>query len=238
VSTQRTNDILAELRHSGPYMLPGDVPRRLTELCLTALSVTGVGLVWMTEDGPGAMLAATDGPAEALEDLQFSLGEGPCVDSSSTGRMVLEPDLALTAPDRWPRFTAGALDAGVRAIFTFPLQIGRVRVGVLEIYRDRAGPLDRGELAEAWAFADAATTVLLQRQAQGDAHEILPLLADAIENRTEVHQATGMVAVQAHVSLANGLMMLRAHAYAAQRPVVEVASDVVSGVVTFEPAQA
>ena len=63
----------------------------------------------MTERGPAGTIAATDGPAAELEDLQFTLGEGPCVDASETGRPVLQPDLAATAPQRWPAFAGGAL---------------------------------------------------------------------------------------------------------------------------------
>ena len=65
-----------------------------------------------------------------MEDLQFTFGEGPCVECSRTGRPVLQPDLARTGPDRWPGFSAGALEAGIRAIFAWPLRVGGIRLGV------------------------------------------------------------------------------------------------------------
>jgi GAF domain len=189
----------------------------------------------MTDSGPGSILAATDGAARVMEELQFTLGEGPCVEASRQRRPVLQPELERTAPQRWPAFAAGALEAGIRAIFALPLQVGGIPVGVLDLYRDTAGPLDVGELAEALAFADAATTILLHMQADSGAQVMDPALLALIEDRAEVHQATGMVSVQAVLGLAEALLLLRAHAYSTERPIIDVARDVVARILRFSP---
>jgi len=72
-----------------------ELPVQLLRACSDALPVTGAGLALMTERGPAGTLAATDGPATELEELQFTLGEGPCVDASTSGRPALHPDLAV-----------------------------------------------------------------------------------------------------------------------------------------------
>jgi hypothetical protein len=205
------------------------LPTSLATACVRSLPVSGVGLALMTDEGPAGIIAATDGAARELEELQFTLGEGPCVDASQTGRPVLQPDLARTAPLRWPGFAGGALEAGVRAVFAFPLRVGAIRVGVLDLYRDRAGPLSTDELAEALSFADAATLLLLHAQASTAPSSAVPVLDD----RAEVHQATGVVSVQAAVSLAEALVLLRARAYADQRPLGDLARDVLTGTVSF-----
>jgi GAF domain len=205
------------------------LPTSLAAACVRSLPVSGVGLALMTDDGPAGIIAATDGAAMELEELQFTLGEGPCVDASQTGRPVLQPDLARTAPLRWPAFAGGALEAGVRALFAFPLRVGAIRVGVLDLYRDRAGPLSTDELAEALSFADAATLLLLHEQANTAASSAVPVLDD----RAEVHQATGVVSVQAAVGLAEALVLLRARAFADQRPLGDLARDVLTGTVSF-----
>jgi hypothetical protein len=180
----------------------------------------------MTEDGPsGVVLAATDERAWQLEELQFALGEGPCVEASGGGRPVLEPDLVAAGSSRWPRFGAAVLDAGVRAVFAFPLRVGAIRVGVLDLYRDTPGPLAAPDLVEALAFADAATAMVLHMQDHDGAGSAL---TDPIDSRAEVHQATGMIMVQLDVSLAEALLRLRAHAYATGQTVAAVAADVVS----------
>jgi GAF domain-containing protein len=231
MATVRVAQILSGIADGG---LGGTgLPERLVAACALALPVTGVGLVLMTDTGPAGMIAVTDGPAATMEDLQFTLGEGPCVTSSHTGRPVLVPDLARTGPGRWPGFSAGALAVGVCAIFAFPLRVGGIRVGVLDLYRDQAGALTDDELADALSFADAATAILLHLQeyglADGDGVTAIPV----IEDRAEVHQATGMIAIQADVSMAQALVLLRARAFAAEEPVIAVARGVIARKVGF-----
>jgi hypothetical protein len=209
------------------------MPASLVDMCARALPISGVGLALMTDDGPAGTVAATDGSALELEDLQFSLGEGPCVDASRSGRPVLQPDLGTTARQRWPVFAAGAEDAGLAAVFAFPLGVGGIRVGVLDLYRTTAGILSDEELADALCFADAATALLLHLQAHDAGVELPVGSLTVLDDRAEVHQATGVVSVQAAVSLQDALHLLRARAYAEQRPIGQLAQDVVNGVVDF-----
>ena len=208
------------------------LPDSLVRLCARTLPVSGVGLALMTDDGPAGTVAASDGGALQLEELQFTLGQGPCVDASRTGRPVLVPDLADTSTRSWPKFTTGAHTAGLRAVFAFPLQVGGIRLGVLDLYRDTAGELSGAELTDALTFADAATHILLDLQARDNAGGIPPPHALAVlDDRAEVHQATGVISVRAGVSLAQALALLRARAYADELPIGDLARDVLDGVV-------
>jgi hypothetical protein len=219
-----------------------ELPARLCAACLSALPVSGVGVALMTVDGPsGVVLAATDERARQLEELQFALGEGPCVEASGGGRPVLVPDVADVGADRgmagssrWPRFGVAVADAGIQAVFAFPLRVGGIRVGVLDLYRDSPGRLTAAEVVEALAFADAATEVVLHMQ-DNAMHDGEPAaLVGAIERRAVVHQATGMIAIQLSVSLAEALLRLRAHAYASRRTVSAIAADVVDRRLRFD----
>jgi len=122
VTSVRVAEILAGVAEGSPAA--SRLPDLLVQAGAQALPVTGVGMVLMTDAGPAGIVAASDGPAATMEELQYTLGEGPCVDSSGTGRPVLQPDLEVSGPARWPGFSAGALDAGIRAIFAFPLRVG------------------------------------------------------------------------------------------------------------------
>lgn len=247
----RVRTILLELTRDGGAL--ADLPQGLVELCSRALPVTGVGLALMTnEDRPAGVVAASDGVAVVLEDLQFTLGEGPCVEASRSGRPVLVPDLAGPDPvlngARWPAFSAEAHASGVGAVFAFPLRIGGIRIGVLDLYRDRAGALEQDDLAAALAFADAATSLVLHLQTRQPVRsfpglheggtepttgELAPWSMPLAHDRAVVHQATGMISVTADVGVAEALVLLRARAYTDQRPVDAVASDVVAGRVRF-----
>src|SRR6476469_1176742 len=216
----------------------GVLPARLGAECLSALSVSGVGVALMTADGPsGAVVAATDGQARQLEELQFALGEGPCVEASGSGKPVLRPNLAADGSARWPRFGAAALEAGVHAMFAFPLRVGAIRVGVLDLYRDTPGPLSALELADALAFADAATVVVLHLQEHDEHGDVDTALTGPIESQAHVHQATGMITIQLGISLAEALLRLPTHAYAARRTVSAVAADVVGRRLHFDESE-
>lgn len=227
----RVSEILAEIQGSGAE--GRGLADRLVRVGRDSMDVTGVGLSLMTGAGPSAILAATEGAARVIEELQFSLGEGPCVESVNTGRPVFHGDLASTAGQLWPGFTPGALDAGVAAVFAFPLQVGAIALGALDLSRDAAGPLKEVDVREAMALAGAATALLLHLQlfsAPGDVHVDL---ADSLVDRAVVHQASGMVSVQIQAGLADALTVLRARAFASGRPIVDVARDVVARTMSF-----
>ena len=212
-----------------------DVTGQLRAICGTAaraLSASGVGLSVMATDGTYSMATASDPATERIEELQFTYGEGPCVDAFASSRPVLVPDLAADAMCRWPIYAPAIHDAGVRAVFAFPLQIGAVRLGALDVFRVRTGSLSRTELGEAFTFADRAVTTLLdgQERATDDADG----LDDALDNRIELFQAQGMVMVQLGVSLAEALTRIRAYAYAQDRRLTDVATDIVARRLHFD----
>lgn len=227
----RVAEILAEIQRSAAE--GSGLADRLVRVGRDAMGVTGVGLSLMTTAGPSAVLASTDGSARVIEELQFSLGEGPCVDSVRTGRPVLHDDLAGTALELWPGFTAGALDAGVAAVFAFPLQVGAITLGALDLCRDTVGPLEDVDVREAMALASAATALLLHLQMISGPGHVHVDLADSLVDRSVVHQASGMVSAQIESDLADALTVLRARAFASGRPLVEVARDVVARTLRF-----
>lgn len=230
----RVNQILATLLASDKGA--ETLPELLCAACLDALPVSGVGLALMSDDGHEGVVAATDGQARQLEELQFTVGEGPCLDASRDGRPVLQPDLSETGPRRWLIFGPAVLDSGVAALFAFPLQVGAIRLGVLDIYRTTTGSLNAGQLAEALAFADAAVLVLLHLQEQVNPGEGLhPELIDASGWHSEIHQSTGFIAVQAAVGLTEALLILRARAFSDNRPILDVARDVLARRLKFRP---
>jgi len=210
------------------------LPERLCQDCAATLPVNGVGLALMNDAGHQGVIAATDGSATLMEDLQFTLGEGPCMDASRERRPVLQPDLAQTADTRWPGFGPAVLEAGIAAIFAFPLQVGAIRLGILDLYRATPGNLDAEQLAGTLAYADAAVIILLHLQSKMTPGQGLhPQLGDPLDSRAEIHQATGVIAVQAVVGLTEALLLLRAHAYAADRPLLKIARDVLTGTLRF-----
>jgi hypothetical protein len=169
-----------------------------------------------------------------MEETQYTLGEGPCVDAYNLERPVIEPDLAAPETPRWPLFSPVALQAGARAVFAFPLRTGAVRLGALGLHRDTAGPLTNDEHADALVVADAATRAVLALQANASPSELATEIETGRNWRLVVHQACGMVSVQLGVSLAEALVRLRGYAFAVDRPIDEIAKGVVARRLLFD----
>lgn len=193
----------------------------------------GAGIMLMSGDVPRGTVATTDEVAALIEDLQFTLGEGPCIDAYHHERPVLEPHLASPVTGRWPGFTPGAVAAGVGAIFGFPLTVGSVRLGALNLYRRRPGPLSDDEHADALVMAEVLGEALLALQAEAPEGLVGAGLEANANFRHVVAQAAGMVSAQLDVSVAQAMIRLRSYAFAHDRPIDAVAGDVVARTLRF-----
>jgi hypothetical protein len=201
---------------------------RLGEVCADVTAMTGAGIMLMSDDLPAGSVCATNEVSALIEDLQFTLGEGPCVDAFTEGRPVLEPDLAHPAVRRWPAFSRVVVNAGARAVFGFPLQVGAVRLGALNLYRDRSGALSDDQHADALVMADVAAHCVLAMQSHAPPDAVAAELDVAADFHLVVHQASGMVAAQLGVSVADALIRLRAYVFAHDLTLTAVAEAVVA----------
>lgn len=208
--------------------------QRLCRAASTALSATGVGVTVMASEGHPATVAASDARSATIEDLQVTVGEGPCIDAYTTGRPVFAADLAVAARVRWPGYAPAAQEHGVQAAFAFPLQVGAVRLGALDVYRDEPGGLSPEAITQALTFADAAMTGLLDAQQRANEDIDAPSLDDALDNQFELYQAQGMVAILLGVSLHEAMIRIRGYAYAHSRPLGDVADDIVARNIVLE----
>ncbi|UGT61000.1 GAF and ANTAR domain-containing protein [Nocardia asteroides] len=186
------------------------------------------------------LVYATDAMAQQIDELQFTVGEGPCVDTYRHDRSELWPDLAAVAAGaRWPAFSADALGLGVRAVFAFPVPGDRGAIGVMELYRSTPGALSARERQSAGACAEVVGATLREewerrirvaggvRGAVDAAVEREEGAADGF-SRSVVFNAAGMVAVQLAIGPDEALSRLRAYAYARGRSISGVAADIVA----------
>jgi GAF domain-containing protein len=208
--------------------------KRLCAVCAEVTGMTGAGIMLMSGETSRGSVCTTDAVSALIERLQFDLGEGPCVDAHNHGRPVLEPDLAQPDTARWLGFRAPAVDAGVRAVFGFPLRVGAVRLGALNLYRSEAGVLTDEQHADALVMADVAAQAVLLLQSDAPPGRLAAELEVGADFRYVVHQACGMVAAQLGVNVGQALIRLRAHAFGHDRALTEVAEDVVARKLRFD----
>jgi hypothetical protein len=142
--------------------------------------------------------------------------------------MVAEPDLAGSTNTRWPNYTPSALVLGACAVFAFPLRIEASTVGVLTLYHDIAGMLTNDQAADSGVLARMLPEIMASIQAQAPRPLPAEVLSDADAHRAEVHQASGTLAVQLGIDVDEALLRIRAHAYAANQTVADVACEILA----------
>ena len=157
----RLGRILAELSAGGQGLVLCPAVRGVPGIA----GVTGAGVMLMSGEIPRGSLCTSDGVSQVIEELQYTLGEGPCVDAYLQDTVVAEPDLADPVTRRWPVFSPPAAQAGARAVFRFPLRVGTVHLGALNLYRDRPGPLSGDQHADVLVVAGVAARWVLEAQA-------------------------------------------------------------------------
>jgi hypothetical protein len=177
---------------------------------------------------PRGSICTTDAVSATLEDLQYTLGEGPCVDAYNHDRPVLEPNLARPKASRWLAFTPPAVEAGARAVFGFPMQVGAARLGAVNFYRDQPGPLTVDQHADALVMANVAATAVLAMQADAPPGALASEVEVVANFHLVVHQAAGMVSEQLGISIAEALIRLRGHAFGTASLLADVAEAVVA----------
>jgi hypothetical protein len=206
--------------------------------CVGLLGVDGAAISLMHEGASRGTFGSSGELAGRLDELEFTLGEGPCLDTVADGRPVLVADLAGDGEQRWPAFTGAVLDAGVRAVFALPVVIAAVRVGAMNVFRYQPGPLSPDALGGLAHAADLAALPLLDLMGQDSAIRAAGATGDVWSElvsleRVEVYQATGMIMSQIDIDAAQALVRLRAHAYAHDQTATEVAQAVVERRLSF-----
>jgi GAF domain len=207
---------------------------RLCAVCAEITEMSGAGIMLLADDRPRGSVCTTDEVSAQIEDLQYTLGEGPCVDAHRHHAPVLEPDLASPAVVRWVDFSRSAVAAGARAVFGFPVAIGEIRVGALNLYRNRPGPLTAVQHADALMVAQVAARSIITMQAGAVPGQLGPALEAGGNFRFVVHQAAGMVAVQLGVPVDEALLRIRAHAFSTEATVAETAEAVIDRRLRFD----
>ncbi|MFI6034108.1 GAF and ANTAR domain-containing protein [Streptomyces sp. NPDC051315] len=216
---------------------PGEVPERLCAAAVRLLPVSGAS-VSLRGDGMPVPLSASSERAAHLMEVQATLGDGPCLRAAETGAPVFACDLtAGRDASRWPVFAQQAAAAGVGAVYALPLGDRSVCVGTLDLYRDVPGELAADDIRTARFVADVLTVALMalprgeEAGRLGDGLWLSPLATD----HDEVYQAVGMVMAQRGVASDEALALLRAHAFAEGRTVLDMAHDVVARSTRFDP---
>ncbi|WP_404199137.1 GAF and ANTAR domain-containing protein [Streptomyces tauricus] len=194
--------------------------------CAHVLGVDGVAVSLGTNGTLPELMWSTAGRSALLEDAQFTLGEGPGLDAHRHRTLIVLPDLERGDTHRWPAFLPEAGRLGVRALFCLPLHVGGESLGVLTAQRSEPAPMDSVQMDDAFVLSAAITAALMRHDSWRDL--FAGAEPQAVWHRAAVHQATGIISVQAGVSLTEAMVMLRSHAYRTEEPLLKTADAVVA----------
>ena len=219
----------AAVRGAGSAQMVAD---RLCQACVGLLDVDGASISLMLGGMNRGTFGASGALSRQLDELQFTFGQGPCLDAVHGGVPVLVADLNDPAEIRWPAFTDAVLQAGVSAVFALPVSLAASRVGALDLFRRRRGRLDDQALAGGLLAAELAALPLLDLLAERPSGATDDCDQDgwtqlASLDRVEVYQATGMLMGALDVDQTEALVRLRAHAYAQGTTAARVAAAIV-----------
>ena len=209
-----------------------DAANRLCEACVALFDVDAAAISLVFDGAHAATLGASGPTARVLDELQFTLGEGPGLDAVTRSAAVLVTDLAEAgATTRWPTYRRAIHVRGIGFVCAIPIAIVGHYIGALTLFRAHRGMLTAQQFTDARVAAELAEMPILDLAkadlqaavADPDSHSWTELSA---LTRTEVNQATGILVGQLNVEPAVALARLRAHAYATDRTPTDVARDI------------
>lgn len=205
---------------------------RLCVACVDLLDIDGASISLVQDGTMSGTFGSSGALSRQLDELQFTFGEGPCMDAVSNGRPVLTPDIVKASQGRWPAFAPAVLDAGVRAVFALPISVARMPVAALDLFRLSAGPLSPDDMSGGLLAAELARLPILDLisgatdwMTDGTSHGAWAQLKSL--ERVEVYQATGMIMAQLDIRPADALARLRAHAFSSGQTASDVAWAIV-----------
>jgi hypothetical protein len=205
---------------------------RLCEVCVVLLNIDAAAISLIYDGATIGTLGCSSESARRLDEVQFTVGEGPCVDSITQRAPVLVVDLVGRDDRRWPAFGPAMLAQQIRAVVALPIVVAGEYVGALDLFRRQPGPLDGEKLVGAGVAAEIAGIPLIDllsadlEAAIGDPKSNAWADLNAL-SRAEVSQATGMLVAQLDIDPAEALVRLRAHAYATGRSATDIARDII-----------
>jgi len=169
-----------------------DMNVMLTKIVLIATDTVpscDLASITMFRNGEPTTPAFTEKAAFALDETQYSIGDGPCL-AAVRERGPVRIDTA--SDSRWPRFNEASLAAGVVAVLSVPLGNEESVLGALNLY-SRTGGYDEDAGRVAGLFADQIGVAAATATVYAEAYELAQQLQQAMESRAVIEQAKGIL---------------------------------------------
>lgn len=208
------------------------------KLCNVATQITGLSgasILLRCSRTQFTSICATDVLSAKLLDLEITCGEGPATEACQSEHLVQVEDLATFQGARWMMYAPLASLVGAKAVFSFPILLGTTSFGALSLYGNYAGPLSQTQKVDGALLAALVSSTVLALRPGASLDTFGESLEREFDVEYSVHQATGMVAIQGSMNVADAFVVLKFHAFATDSTIVSLARDVVAHHTYFDP---
>jgi GAF domain-containing protein len=182
----------------------------------------------MGSAGRPATVACSDPLAAEIDEVQYQLGDGPCLHAMRSGDRVRIHDTADRA--RWPRFEAAAQARGIRSCLALPLIGDGKPVGALNLYARGVAAFGPGQARRAGNLAENASGALSLMLRLATYSELTSQLRASLTSRAVIYQAIGVIMAQERCTQARAFEILRTASQHSNVKLRDVASAVVTRV--------
>ena len=224
IDTEALRSSLQRLRQAAFDADVVAVMKRTVNAVHDVFGYSGAGIMFITESGHLAYVAASDEGGRQLEEAQAAAGQGPCYDSYVYAREIVSDD--LRTDDRWPGLR---LPAGVRAVAGIPILLSGSPVGTLNVYRDEPAEWDDSDIRALSGYSGLIAEILAAALAAQDRGAVADQLQYALDYRVVIERAVGYLMGAHGLTAATAFNMLRRQARDTRRRVADVAAEVLGG---------
>jgi|SRR5947209_13091947 len=164
---------------------------RVAGLACRTLAACDMASVTMINDGRPSTPVQTDPGAGDLDSPQYRSGRGPCLEAYRV-RQVVRDTLSESA-DRWPEFTAAAVQSGYRSVLAVPLVANDRPLGALNLFSRTADGYDEADEETAVLFSEQAAVACANAEVYWRTYSLTEHLREALESRDVIGQAKGIL---------------------------------------------
>ena len=151
----------------------------------------GAGISLVDEDGVCTTVAATHAMVAQADELQYELGEGPCLRAWDTVSVQYVPD--TTTDPRWPEWGRTVARAGIRSALSVPLVVQGQEIGAIQVYATEPHAFTDHEEYLLSLLAGPAAALLGDARTRRQPPRLDHTVQEAVTDRDRIERAVGVL---------------------------------------------
>lgn len=206
-----------------------DLIQQIALLAARTVPIAGTCAITLSVADRVLTAASTDALGRLLDEQQYDIDEGPCLEAIRTRSIVSAPDLATET--RWDGYPALALAHGISAVYSSPLLVHDECLGALNMYAHEVNAFDEATRQTVAAFTSLTTAGIAGALRGAQDVALTDHLRAALTTREVIDQAIGIIIGQQHCTPSEAFTILRKVSQTRNVRLHEIAADLVRNTV-------